>query len=168
MFSALVDTRLSVQLGEPDETERARISDQLSGALRSILGDILGDDPIDVDTIDRVAPWARDLARGLHWEALHRDSRDDTFDPSAMLDELAEVPLDPVLRDEGAATVSTAWALTHDRIVDQLHGHQAHKRYSSQSLQQRAPWQDSVSLGYGIHLMFEWLRLDPRLQPRTR
>jgi hypothetical protein len=164
MFNALVDTQLSVRLGEPDEAERGRISDQLSDALRATLGDILGNGPIDVDTIDRVAPWARDLARGLHWRALHDGALDEAFDPSAMLEELAGVPLDPVLREEGAATVATTWALTHDRVVDQLHGHQAHKRYSSQALQQRAPWQDSVVLGYGIHLMLEWLRLDPRLQ----
>jgi hypothetical protein len=160
MFNALVDTRLSARVGEPDEAARSRISDQLNEALRSTLGDLLGEGPIDVDTVDRVAPWARDLARGLHWQALHSRTTEAKFDSRDVIDELAEADLAPALRDDGAATVAITWALTHDRIVDQIHGHQAHKRYSS-----RAPWEGSVVLGYGIHLILEWLRLDPRLDP---
>ena len=70
----------------------------------------------------------------------HSRSVEEVFDPRAVLDELAEGALDPELRDEGAATVAMAWALTHDRIVDQLHGHQVHKRFPMHGLEGRAPW----------------------------
>lgn len=162
MFNALIDTRLCVRIGEPDEAARSRISAQLEDALRSRLGDLLGDGPFDVETIDRVAPWARDLARGLHWQAMY--GRADTFEPRTVVTDLAEGSIDPALAAAGASTVATAWALTWDRVVDQIHGHQAHKRHSTQALLQLAPWQDSVLIGYGIHLVMEWLRLDPRLR----
>src|SRR5688500_11211250 len=98
MFNALVDTRLSVLIGEPADTERAQISAKLSEALETTLGDILGGHLRDADTVDRVAPWARDLARGLHWRSLHAGSAGGELDASAMLDELAESALGPELR----------------------------------------------------------------------
>lgn len=165
MFNALVDTRLSMSLGEPDEAARAEISAVVAGALRSSLGDILGEGPIDIDVIDRVAPWARDLARGMHWRALHHQPDIRGLNMRSVIDQLVAGPLDRALGDDGVATVATAWALTHDRIVDQIHGHQAHKRYAADVLQQRAPWQEDVFLGYSIHLILEWLRLDPRVNP---
>ena len=165
MFDALVDTRLSMSLGEPDETARAEISAAVAGALRSSLGDLLGEGRIGIEVIDRVAPWARDLVRGMHWRAQNRQTDARGFEMRSVIDRLAADPLDQALGDEGVATVATAWALTHDRVVDQIHGHQAHKRYAADVLGQRAPWQEDVFLGYSIHLILEWLRLDPRVNP---
>lgn len=161
IFNALVDTRLSVRIGEPDTAARARISDQINEALRSTLGDLLGDGPFDVETVDRIAPWARDLARGLHWEAVHGQS--DNPDSEAIVNELADHTLTPALRHDCAANVSTIWAVTSDRLLDQIHGYQASKRYPSHTLQQRTPWQDAALLGYGLHVALEWLRRDPRV-----
>lgn len=165
MFDALVDSRLSLVLGEPDAATRAELDEEMAEALRWTLGDVLGRIPADIEVIDRIAPWARDLARGLHWRALQGRPRAQNFDMRSIMTQLARRPMAEPLLDEAVANIAFAWALTHDRVIDQIHGHQAHKRYAAQVLEQRAPWQADVLLGYSIHLILEWLRLDPRTAP---
>lgn len=165
VFDALVDNRLSLALGEPEAAARAELDDELTGALRWTLGDVLGRIPADAEVIDRVAPWARDLARGLHWRAVQGRPRAQGFDMRSIMTRLARQPVPEPLMDEAVANIAFAWALTHDRVIDQIHGYQAHKRYPLHVLEQRAPWQADVLLGYSIHLILEWLRLDPRTAP---
>ena len=161
-FDALVDSRLSLALGEPDAPTRAAIDDEVAEALRWTIGEILERGPTDIELIDRIAPWARDLVRGLHWRACHGLERTQDLDMRSIMARLARRPIDEALKDEAVANIAVAWALTHDRVIDQIHGHQAHKRQPAHVLERRAPWQVDVLLGYSIHLILEWLRLDPR------
>jgi hypothetical protein len=161
-FDALVDSRLSLALGEPDAPTRAAIDREVDEALRSTIGEVTAWVPADAELIDRIAPWARDLVRGLHWRACQHVDRTSNIDVRSIMYRLADRPIDRALADEAVANIAFAWALTHDRVIDQLHGHQAHKRFAAHVLEQRAPWQVDVLLGYSIHLILEWLRLDPR------
>ena len=162
VFDVLVDTRLSLVLGEPDAAACSEIDRELVAALQWTIGDVLRCLPADVELIDRVAPWARDLARGLHWRALQGQPRTHNIDVRSIMNQLAGTAIDKRLQDEAVTNIAFTWVLTHDRTIDQIHGHQAHKRTPAHVLEQRAPWQVDVILGYSIHLILEWLRLDPR------
>lgn len=167
MFNALVDTRLSLVLGEPDAATRSEMDRELVTALQWTIGDVLTWLPPDVELIDRVAPWARDLARGLHWRAMQGQPRTQNIDVRSIMNRLAGTSIDEHLQDEAVTNIALTWVLTHDRTIDQIHGYQAHKRAPAHVLEQRAPWQADVILGYSIHLILEWLRLDPRMAPPT-
>jgi hypothetical protein len=162
VFDALVDTRLSLVLGEPHAAARADMDRDLVAAQQWTIGDVLRCLPAEVELIDRVAPWARDLARGLHWRALNGQPRTSNIDVRSIMNLLARSPIDENLKDEAVANLAFTWALTYDRLIDQIHGHQAHKHTPAHVLEERAPWQVDVILGYSIHLILEWLRLDPR------
>lgn len=162
VFDALVDNRLSLVLGEPDAGARSEIDRELVAALQWTIGDVLRWLPADVELIDRVAPWARDLARGLHWRAVQGQPRAQNIDVRSIMNRLPGAPIDERARDEAVANIAFTWVLTYDRMIDQIHGHQAHKHTPARVLEERAPWQADVILGYSIHLVLEWLRLDPR------
>jgi hypothetical protein len=84
------------------------------------------------------------------------------------MNRLAGTAIDERLQDEAVTNIAFTWVLTHDRTIDQIHGYQARKRTPARVLEQRAPWQTDMILGYSIHLILEWLRLEPRPRPEMR
>lgn len=149
-----LDPRLATLIGKPDHAERRAIEPVLEDVIRQVLD--VGSDPLRVVYLDRHAPWARDLARGLHWLALGLSPEPSTAE---MLDILADRPLTDEQRRRFTDDIDVAYALTYHRHIDTVAGHGASATISVASLRANRPWLDTLLLGWRLHLAVELLRL---------
>lgn len=149
-----LDPRLAMLIGQPDHAARLAIEPVLGDVVRQVLD--LGSDPLRVVYLDRHAPWARDLARGLHWLALGHPPEPPT---AHILDILADRRMIIEQRVRLASDIDVAYALTYHRHLNTVAGHGASATLSVSHLRANRPWLDTMLLGWRLHLAIELLRL---------
>lgn len=152
----LLDPAVTGLLGPVDHETSCAITAICHDALRAVLGAGLAAAAIgDSRLLARTAPWARDLARGLQFQA-----RTGPGDPptAQLLTRLASQPLSPAQLDRFAETVDLTAALTLDRLTEQVLGPGASGRNPAVN-ETAAPWLAGLKLGYRIGLVLELLRL---------
>ena len=149
-----LDPRLAELIGSPDHGARRAIGRVLDDVILHVLD--IGSGPLRVVYLDRHAPWARDLARGLHWLALGHSPEPSTAE---LLDKLADRPLIGDQRDRFAADIDLAYALTYHRHVDTVAGKDASATIAIARLRANRPWLETMLLGWRLHLAIEFLRL---------
>jgi hypothetical protein len=143
------------------------VSDQASAAITGICGDALHAalgpglaraalaDPV---LLSRIAPWTRDLARGLQYRDRYGPDEPSTAD---LVTRLADQPVPEARARSFAETVDLAAALTLGRVTEQVLGPGSGALHPVAS-ELTAPWLPALQLGYRIGLALEILRLsDP-------
>lgn len=158
--AGLLDETLTAALGPVDAMTATAITGICDDAIGSVLGPALAgmvrDDP---RLVPLVAPWARDLARGLQYQSQRGPGQPPTAE---LLTRLAGRPLTGDQVRRFAETADLAAVLTLDRLLEQVLGPGACGRDPAAN-QTAAPWLAGLQLGYRIHLVLELLRL---LAPR--
>ena len=149
-----LDTRLAGLIGSPDHLARGAIMRVLDDVIRDVLD--VGAHPLRVNYLDRHAPWARDLARGLHWLCLGHPSEPTT---AQLLATLADRPLVDEQRNYLAEGIDMAYGLSYHRHVDTVAGLGASATLPAARLRANLPWLETMLLGWRIHLAVELLRL---------
>jgi hypothetical protein len=149
----LLDPVLIELLGPVDEETAAAITGICDDALHAVLGPVpIQDAPV---LLTRAAPWVRDLARGLQFQA-----RTGAGDPptDGLVALLASRPLsDPQVR-QFAETVDLSVVLTLSHLTDQVLGPGSGAR-NPVANDTAAPWLAALKLGYRVGLVLELLRL---------
>lgn len=154
-----MSTLLDPALGPTGEQAAAAIAGICGDALQAVLGPELARAALaDPALLARIAPWTRDLARGLQY----RDRYGPGEPPTAQLvTRLASRPLSAAQTLRFAETADLAVILTLGRITDQVLGAGSGARHPAAS-ELAAPWLPALQLGYRIGLLLELLRLsDP-------
>jgi hypothetical protein len=151
-----VNTLLDPALGPADKQVSAAIIGICGDALHAVLGPGLAPAALtDSALLTRIAPWARDLARGLQY----RD-RFGAGDPPTLqlVTRFAgrQLPADQAHRF--AETIDLAVVLTLGRVTDQVLGRGSGTRNPVAS-ELAMPWLPTLQLGYRIGLVLELLRL---------
>jgi hypothetical protein len=151
-----VSTLLDPALGPTGEQASAAITGICGDALRAALGPELARAALtNPALLTRIAPWARDLARGLQY----RDRYGAAEPPTAQLvTRFAGRPLTAGEALRFAETVDLAAVLTLGRITDQALGAGSGTRNPAAN-DLAAPWLPALQLGYRIGLVLELLRL---------
>lgn len=154
-----MNTLLDPALGIPEPQASAAITGICGDALHAVLGPGLAEAALsDLELLNRIAPWARDLARGLQY----RDSYGPGEPPTAVL--VARFAARPVRAGQAlrfAETVDLAVVLTLGRVTDQVLGAGSGARNPDVN-DLAAPWLAALQLGYRVGLVLEILRLsDP-------
>jgi hypothetical protein len=151
-----VRTLLDPALGRTGEQAAAAITEICGDALQVALGPELARAALaDPALLTRVAPWVRDLARGLQY----RDRHGPGEPPTAQL--VARFAGWPLPADEAlrfAEAVDLAAVLTLGRVTDQALGPGSGMRHPLAN-DLAAPWLPALQLGYRIGLVLELLRL---------
>ena len=154
--AGLYDAALTAALGPVDALTAEAITGICDDAIGSVLGPALAgivrDDP---QLLPLVAPWARDLARGLQFQSQYGPGQPPTAE---LLTRLAGRPLTGDQVRRFAETADLAAVLTLDRLLEQVLGPGACGRDPAAD-QTAAPWLAGLQLGYRIHLVLELLRL---------
>jgi hypothetical protein len=154
-----VITLLDPTLGPTSEQASAAITGICGDALHAVLGARLAQEAIaDPALRARIAPWARDLARGLQY----RD-RFGAGDPptTTLITQLARRPVAEDQLHRFAEATDITIALTLGRVTDQVLGRGSGARNPAAN-ELAAPWLAALQLGYRISLVLELLRLsDP-------
>jgi hypothetical protein len=150
-----VNTLLDPALGPADEQATAAIIGICGDALHAVLGSELAPAILtDPELLTRIAPWARDLARGLQY----RDRYGPGEPPTAgLITRLAGRPLPARQVRRFAETVDLAVVLTLGRVTDQVLGPGSGARNPAAN-ELAAPWLPALHLGYRIGLVLEILR----------
>ena len=147
---------LDPALGPVSNDAAAAITGICDDALQSVLGHSLAREALDdPGLLARIAPWARDLARGLQY----RD-RYGTGDPLT-IELVARFSASPLSGDQACSlseTVDLAVVLTLGRVTDQVLGEGSGARHPVANAL-AAPWLAALQLGYRIGLALEILRL---------
>jgi hypothetical protein len=152
----LLDPVLVDLLGPVDEESIAAITGICYDALHAVLGPVraaaVQSDPA---LMTRIAPWARDLARGLQFQA-----RTGAGDPptEGLLALLAGRPLTESQVRQFAQTVDLSVVLTLSHLTDQVLGLGSGARNPAVN-ETAAPWLAALKLGYRVGLVLELLRL---------
>ena len=156
-----MNTLLDPALGPVGEQASAAITGICGDALHSDLGPDLARAALtDPALLTRIAPWARDLARGLQYHERFGPGDPPTTD---LVTRLAGRPLPGDQASRFAETVDLAVVLTLGRVTDQVLGPGSSARNPAAN-QLAAPWLPALQLGYRIGLVIELLRLsDPGL-----
>jgi hypothetical protein len=156
-----VNTLLDPALGPVGEPASAAITGICADALHAVLGSDLARAALtDPALLTRIAPWARDLARGLQYH--------DRFGPgdpptTGLMTRFSGRPLAGDQASRFAETVDLAVVLTLGRVTDQVLGPGSSARNPAAN-HLAAPWLPALQLGYRIGLVLELLRLsDPGL-----
>jgi hypothetical protein len=152
----LLDAALTAALGPVDALTSDAITGICNDAIDSVLGpELAGALRSDRRLLPLIAPWVRDLARGLQFQ-----SRNGADEPpsSALLTFLASRPLTDDEVRRFAETIDLATVLTLDRVVEQVLGPDAGARDPVIN-EAAAPWLTGLKVGYRIHLAIELLRL---------
>ncbi|HEX6453794.1 MAG TPA: pyridoxamine 5'-phosphate oxidase family protein [Trebonia sp.] len=140
------------------------VSDQASTAITGICGDALHAalGPglaraalADSALLSRIAPWTRDLARGLQYRDRYGPDEPSTAD---LVTRLADQQVPEDRARSFAETVDLAAALTLGRVTDQALGPGSGALHPVAS-ELAAPWLPALQLGYRIGLVLEILRL---------
>lgn len=151
-----MNTLLDPALGRPDQQAAAAITGICGDALQTVLGPGLAQSALaDPQLLNRIAPWARDLARGLQY----RDSYGPGDPPTAVLvARLAGRSVGAGQALRFAETVDLAVLLTLGRVTDQVLGPGSGARNPDVN-DLAAPWLAALQLGYRVGLVLEVLRL---------
>lgn len=151
-----MSTLLDPALGPTGEQASAAIAGICGDALHAALGPELARAAItDPALLTRIAPWARDLARGLQY----RDRYGPGEPPTAQLvTRFAGRPLPAGEMLQFAEAVDLAAVLTLGRVTDQILGPGSGAR-NPVANDLAAPWLPALQLGYRIGLVLEILRL---------
>jgi hypothetical protein len=152
---------LDPALGPVGEEASAAITGICGDALRTVLGPGIATAALaDQVLLTQVAPWVRDLARGLQY----RDHYGAGEPPTAQLvRRFARRAISAGEALRFAETVDLAIVLTLGRVTDQVLGPGASARDPAVN-ELAAPWLPALQLGYRIGLTLELLRLsDPGL-----
>lgn len=154
-----MNTLLDPALGPADEQAAAAITGICVDALHAVLGPALAATALaDPERLTRVAPWARDLARGLQYRNLYGAGEPPT---AVLITRLTRRPLPEGQARRFAETVDLAVVLTLGRVTDQVLGPGSGARDPAGD-DLSAPWLPALQLGYRIGLVLELLRLsDP-------
>lgn len=149
-------TLLDPALGPVSEEAATAITGICGDALHAALGPELARAAVaDRALRARIAPWARDLARGLQY----RDRYGPGEPPTAhLVTRFAGRPLPAEQVLKFAETVDLAALLTLGRLTDQALGPGSGTR-NPLANDLAAPWLPSLQLGYRIGLVLELLRL---------
>ena len=150
---------LDPALGPAGRQASAAITGICRDALRAVLGPELASAVLtDPERLARIAPWARDLARGLQYRDRYGPGDPFTAD---LVARLAGRPLPEAQARDFAETVDLAVVLTLGRITDQVLGPGSGARNPIAN-ELAAPWLSALQLGYRIGLVLEIVRLsDP-------
>jgi hypothetical protein len=154
-----VSTLLDPALGPTGDQASAAIAGICGDALCAALGpELAGKALADPALLTRVAPWARDLARGLQYRDRHGPGEPPT---AQLVTRFAGRPLPADQMLQFAEAVDLAAVLTLGRITDQALGPGCGTR-NPLATDLAAPWLPALQLGYRIGLVLELLRLsDP-------
>ena len=154
--AGLLDAALTAALGPVDALTAEAITGICDDAIGSVLGrtlaELVRDDP---RLLAVVAPWARDLARGLQFQSQCGPGQPPTAE---LLTRLASRPLTGDQVRRFAETADLAAVLTSGRLLEQVLGPGACGRDPAAN-QAAAPWLAGLQLGYRIYLVLELLRL---------
>jgi hypothetical protein len=154
--NGLLDPVLAELLGPVDEETTAAITGICDDALHAVLGPARARAvQADPALMTRIAPWARDLARGLQFQV-----RTGGGDPptDGLLALLSSRPLtEPQIR-QFAETVDLSVVLTLSHLTDQVLGSSSAARDPAAN-DTAAPWLAALKLGYRVGLVLELLRL---------
>jgi hypothetical protein len=158
----LLDPALTAALGEPD----AATGDAIAGICDDALEDVLGTAVTAMVRADRrllplVAPWVRDLARGLHYQSRHGSPEPPT---AALIARLGRGRVTAADASRLAETIDLAMVLVLGRVLEQVLGPGAAARDPRIS-EAAAPWATALKLGHRIYLTQELLRLLPSPDP---
>ena len=142
-------------MGSPDPDTQASIERVIVGVVRQ--GLTPRHDRLDAAYLDRHAPWARGLARGLQWLALG-------YPPDVSTGRLVDIlaarcHVDPERRAVFSHDLDVAYTLTYQRHIDTVVAHRASATVAAHRLRTTRPWLDTTLLGWRIHLTVELLRL---------
>lgn len=151
-----MNSLLDPALGPPGDPAAAAITGICTDALLTVLGPGLAASVLaSPGLLTRIAPWARDLARGLQYADRHGPG-----DPStaAMITRLAGRPLPAALLSRLASTVDLTVVMTLGRLTDQVLGTGSGSRDPA-DCDAAAPWLPALQLGYRAGLALEILRL---------
>jgi len=150
---------LDPALGPTEKQAAAAITGICDDAVHAVLGPELAEMArANPALLARIAPWARDLARGLQY----RDRYGAGEPPTAeLVTQLAERPVPEDLARSFAETIDLAVVLTLGRVTDQVLGPGSGARHPIAN-EFATPWLAALQLGYRIGLALEILRLsDP-------
>lgn len=151
-----MSTLLDPALGPVSDQASAAITGICSDALHVALGPELARAALaDPAFLTRIAPWVRDLARGLQYRDRHGPGEPPTDE---LVTRFAGRPLSVRQRLRFAETVDLAAALTLGRVTDQVLGPGSGGRNPAVN-DLAAPWLPTLQLGYRIGLVLEILRL---------
>jgi hypothetical protein len=150
-----LDPHLTVLIGPLDPDTHPAIEHIIVDVVRQVLAP--GNDPLDTAYFDRHAPWARDLARGLHWLALGHPPQPSTAQLIKVL--AVRCPVDADQRGTFSHDLDVAYSLTYQRHIDTVVAHRASATVAADTLRSSRPWLDTMLLGWRIHLTVELLRL---------
>lgn len=154
--AGLLDPVITQLLGPVDEEASAAITGICDDALQAVLGPARARAAqADPALMTRIAPWARDLARGLQFQV-----RTGAGDPptDGLLALLSSRPLTEPQVHRFAETVDLSVVLTLGHLTDQVLGPGSTARNSAAS-DTAAPWLTALKLGYRVGLVLELLRL---------
>lgn len=150
---------LDPALGPVSSEASAAITGICADALHAALGPGLARAALaDQDLMTRIAPWARDLARGLQYHDRYGPGDPPTME---LITRLTPGPLPPDLAARFAETVDLTIALTLSRVTDQVLGSGSGARNPAGD-DLIAPWLRPLQLGYRTGLVLELLRLAGR------
>ncbi len=150
-----MSTLLDPALGPAGEQASAAIIGICGDALHAALGPELARAALtDQEFLTRIAPWARDLARGLQYRARYGPGEPPT---AQLVTRFAGQTLPAAQTLRFAETVDLAVVLTLGRVTDQVLGPGSGTR-SPAANELAAPWLPALHLGYRIGLVLEILR----------
>lgn len=145
-----IDTRLVDRIGAVSDDAVVAIDAEVDAALMQVVGHLLDSD-IAVSVVAPIlAPWAFDLARGLHWH----DRRGSATTTADLTSAIAPDIVPAAAADEIVREVDVAWRLVDRRYAAQIFGPDA-ARQPSTRLRTHCPWFDAAVLGFRIDLVLE-------------
>lgn len=154
--SGLLDRTLIAMHGPIDAATATAIVGVCDDAINSVLGPSLADVVrTDPHWMALVAPWVRDLARGLQFQSQTGAGEPTTAE---LLTCLAGQPLSATQVQRFADTIDLAVTLTLGRVTEHVLGPGASGR-NPRDNEAAAPWLTGLKLGYRIGLVLELLRL---------
>lgn len=152
----LLDEALIAAFGPVDGAASEAITAICNDALEDVLGPaVVAALRADHHLLALVAPWVRDLARGLQFQSHHGPAEPASAD---LLTLLSGGRLSRLDAQRFAETVDLAAVLTLDRVLEQVLGPGAAGR-DPRTNEASAPWLTGLKLGARIHLAQELLRL---------
>lgn len=152
----VLDPALADLLGPTGAEAAAAIGGICRDALETVLGPERAREVVaDPALLPRIAPWVRDLARGLQYQDRHGPEEPRTTELLALLSGGA---LSRARLEVFAESVDLSVMLTLGRVAEQVLGSGATGRDPLVN-DVTAPWLAGLKLGYRIGLAMELLRL---------
>ncbi len=154
--AGLLDSTLIAMLGPVDTATAGAIAGICDDAVSTVLGPSLaGAVRAAPQLVPLIAPWVKDLARGLQFQSRHGAAEPDTRE---LLTCLASRPMAAAQVRRFAETIDLAATLTLGRVTEHVLGPGASSRNPAEN-EAAAPWLTGLKLGYRIGLVLELLQL---------